>query len=41
MLDDIDTHIIGITESRPNKYISNAELGLTEYEEREGSYFIY
>ena len=31
MVEDIDPHIIGITESWINKYISNAELGLTGY----------
>ena len=31
MVDDINLHIIGITESWANKDISDAELGLTEY----------
>ena len=31
MVEDIDPHIIGITESWPNKDIANAELGLTGY----------
>ena len=46
MVEDIDLHIIGITESWAN--ITDAELGLTEYVmfrrdrigKREGSYFI-
>ena len=29
MVADIDPHIIGITESRANKYIVDAELALT------------
>ena len=32
MVEDIDPHIIGITESWANKDISDAELGLTGYE---------
>ena len=31
MVEDIDSHIIGITESWANKNISDAELGLKEY----------
>ena len=31
MIEDIDTHIIGITESWANKDITDAELGLTGY----------
>ena len=31
MVEDINLHIIGITESWANKDISDAELGLTEY----------
>ena len=31
MVEDINPHIIGITESWVNKDISNAELGLTRY----------
>ena len=31
MVEDINLHIIGITESLGNKDISDAELGLTEY----------
>ena len=31
MVEDIDPHIIGITESWVNTYISDAELGLTGY----------
>ena len=31
MVEDIDPHIIGITESWANKDISDAELGLTGY----------
>ena len=31
MVEDIDPHIIGITESWANKNISGAELGLTIY----------
>ena len=31
MVEDIDPHIIGITESWANTYISDAELGLTGY----------
>ena len=49
MLDDINPHIIGITESWTNKNISDAELGLTGYvmfrrdriERGGGSHFIY
>ena len=31
MVEDIDSHIIGITDSWANKDISDAELGLTGY----------
>ena len=31
MVEDIDPHIIGITESWANKDIADAELGLTGY----------
>ena len=31
MVEDVDPHIIGITESWANKDILDAELGLTEY----------
>ena len=31
MVEDIDPHIIGITESWANEDISDAELGLTGY----------
>ena len=31
MVEDIDPHIIGITESWANKHISDTELGLTGY----------
>ena len=31
MVEDIDSHIIGITESWANTYITDAELGLTGY----------
>ena len=31
MVEDIDPHIIGITESWANIYITDAELGLTGY----------
>ena len=31
IVEDIKTHIIGITESLANKHISDAELGLTGY----------
>ena len=31
MVEDIDPHIIGITESWANKDITDAELGLTGY----------
>ena len=31
MVEDINLHIIGITESWANKDISDAELGLTEH----------
>ena len=49
MVEDINPHIIGITESYANKDISDAELGLTGYvmfrrdriEEGGGSYFTY
>ena len=48
MVEDTDTHIIGLTESWANKNISDAELGLTGYVMfrrdrigRGGGYFIY
>ena len=49
MVEDVDPHIIGITESWVNKDIADAELGLTGYVmfrrgrlgRRGGGYFIY
>ena len=46
MIDDIDTHTIGITESWANKDIADNEVGLTGYvmcrRDRIGkSYYIY
>ena len=38
MVDDIDPHTIGITESSANKDISDAELGLTGYMQCSGEF---